>query len=53
MNTEILKCKNCENKNIKHEFQDQRYGKYFRLFNTGPSVEGGTGKIKCTVCGLK
>lgn len=51
MNTQILNCKNCETKKIKHDFQDQRYGKYIRVFNTGPSVEGGTERIKCTVCG--
>lgn len=36
--------------NCKHEFQDKKYGKGKRVFNSGAG-KGSDSKYKCTVCG--
>ena len=33
MATEIKFCKNCADNKITHEFQDEKYGKFIRVFN--------------------
>lgn len=47
MATEIKYCKNCGENRITHEFQDEKYGKYNRVFNVGEK----SGTSTCTVCG--
>ena len=51
MPTEIKRCGYCESNKIEHEFQDNKYGKYIRVFNLKESGKGSS----CTVCngGLK
>lgn len=45
-NTEIKHCNNCAANKITHEFQDNIYGKYKRVFNINENTGVGT----CTVC---
>lgn len=45
-NTEIKYCSNCSANKIEHEFQDNTYGKYRRVFN----INEKTGVGNCTVC---
>ena len=51
MPTEIKRCAYCENNKISHDYQDQKYGKYMRVFNLKDGAKGSS----CTVCnnGLK
>ena len=46
-NTEIKHCGNCEHNNIINDYQDNKYGKFNRVFN----VSEKTGNKKCSVCG--
>ena len=43
---EVMHCSNCANKNITHDFQDSKYGKFNRIMNKKES-----GGYVCTVCG--
>lgn len=45
-NTIIKYCSNCATNKIDHEFQDNVYGKYKRVFNLSEK----TGTCTCTVC---
>ena len=45
-NTEIKYCASCAANNITHEFQDNTYGKFKRVFN----VNEKTGSCSCTIC---
>lgn len=45
-NCYVAHCSNCENKNITHDFQDKKYGKFNRVFNSKDSGGG-----VCTICG--
>lgn len=42
---EVKHCANCEQHGITHEFQDNTYGKYNRVFNVSEK-----GNMSCTVC---
>ena len=44
--TEIKNCPNCASKNITHDFQDSKYGKFNSIMNKKES-----GGFVCTVCG--
>lgn len=46
MATEIKFCKNCADNKITHEFQDEKYGKFIRVFNIGEK----SGTSTCTIC---
>ncbi len=48
-NTKIRICNNCQAKHIAHEFQDNTYGKYKRVFNVNFEKEIGY----CSVCGAQ
>jgi len=45
MTTKIIKC-NCE-----HEYQDEKYGKYYRLHNETGGRDRSKKGWRCTVCG--
>lgn len=45
MATEIKFCKNCADNKITHEFQDEKYGKFIRVFNIGEK----SGTSTCTI----
>lgn len=46
MPTEIKTCNNCRHNKITHDFQDEKYGKFVRVFNLKDAGKGST----CTVC---
>lgn len=43
--TKIKQCKCC------HEYQDQKYGKFYRVFNLVNNGKDTPKKYRCTVCG--
>lgn len=45
-NTEIKYCASCAQGHIEHEFQDNTYGKFKRVFNVNEKTGVGT----CTIC---
>jgi len=45
--TKILPCK-CQ-----HDYQDQKYGKGNRVWNSGPTTGSGSLRWRCTVCGAE
>lgn len=48
-NVKIKYCSNCYSEKKEHEYQDNMYGKYKRVFNLNTD----TGVGCCTVCGKK
>lgn len=48
-NTVIQYCPSCAHNEIKHNFQDIKYGRFVRVFNVNIEKDIAT----CTVCGNK
>lgn len=46
----IIKCKSCEANNRTHEFQDERYGKFVRVFTPRLSKNKDDRPGRCTIC---